>query len=210
MTLLKKYIFNLILEFHNDEAIFNKIDAKIGSGNFGTRIKAFFDDLSYEFDKIRFEEISKAIIVITEKFLKKVEGYFAVLISGYMMHFARSMHGLPYNVDNICTSMYLSSRKLAAENKLARNQKTFFDVLYAVCDWAYFNKELPVSQLLEGIEKTAKNALENSRLLKSKVWPARYLGTRAIGLYDSGALFIYLLIESFYRNWKEYELEKNK
>lgn len=210
MGFFKKYLFNLITFFAQEESQINQIDAQLSDGTFGSRINNFFQEVSCNLDTYDFNSPQKILADLADLFYHIVQGEFAVLFATLLINFAELTVNENYTPKSICINLYRSTLFLQNKYKIKINEKSFFDVLLPLSEWVSNHYDEPVDWILNGCLKKVTAILKKLQMIRSKIGLSRYLGKRAIGLYDSGALFIYFLLKIFQQTWSEVALEKNQ
>lgn len=129
MGFFKKYLFNLITFFAQEESQINQIDTQLSDGTFGSRINNFFQEVSCNLDTYDFNFPQKILADLADLFCYIVEGEFAVLFATFLMNFAELTVNENYTPKSICINLYRSTLFLQNKYKIKINEKSFFDVL---------------------------------------------------------------------------------
>ncbi|MEM9221358.1 MAG: dihydroxyacetone kinase subunit DhaL [Pseudomonadota bacterium] len=184
---------------HANEAEIEGLDRAIGDGDHYINIKRGADTIMELSGEMGDKPPSQALKAIAMKLMSTIGGASGPLVSSFFLAASKS-EGIdePWTPERVATFVTDGVAAIQSRGKADVGDKTMLDVLIplakALKEGVDAGKE-PAVLRTEAVE-TARNGVEATRDITARFGRAAFLGERAIGHIDPGAMSSYVIVRA--------------
>lgn len=207
----KNILINTANTIEDNVDYLTELDAKIGDGDHGVNMSKGFKMIKKKLSAEVFSDIGEMLITSGRVLLDQIGGAMGPLYGGGLVSAGMALKGKTTIAKNdlyILFSSILASVKSLGGAKLG--DKTMVDTLEPFV--AEYKKQMKKNDLIDTFKKAltkAKEGMESTRNMISKVGRSSRLLERSKGHIDVGAASSYLILKSFYKYLKNMKGAKN-
>ena len=182
-----------------------ELDARIGDGDHGVNMEKGFKRIAWKVEQTEAQDIGQILIESGKVLLNEIGGAMGPLYGGGFVKAGTALKGKKIlDKKDIATlfSLFLDSVKFLGQAKVG--DKTMVDTLEPFV--SKYREQIKdndiVTSFKAGLAK-AKEGMQSTRNMVSKVGRSSRLLERSRGHIDVGAVSSYLILEAFYRRIKD-------
>jgi len=186
-----------------------ELDARIGDGDHGVNMEKGFKRIAWKVEQTEAQDIGQILIESGKVLLNEIGGAMGPLYGGGFVKAGTALKGKKIlDKKDIATlfSLFLDSVKFLGQAKVG--DKTMVDTLEPFV--SKYREQIKdndiVTSFKAGLAK-AKEGMQSTRNMVSKVGRSSRLLERSRGHIDVGAASSYLILETFYRKIKDLKVQ---
>lgn len=198
----KKILLNIADTIENKVDYLTKLDAEIGDGDHGVNMNKGFKRIKEKLLGTNTEDIGEMLIISGKVLLNEIGGAMGPLYGGGFVKAGTVLKGKNC-IDKVeiydMFSAMLNSMNTIAPAKIG--DKTLVDTLEPFIN--EYEKQMKDNNLLSAFHKAlikAKEGMESTKDMISKIGRSSRLFERSIGHIDAGAASSYIILEAFYKS----------
>ena len=182
---------------HAREADIEGLDRAIGDGDHYINIKRGADTVAAMAEELNDKPPSEVLKAIAMKLLSTIGGASGPLISSFFLAGAKT-EGIdePWTAETIARLVDDGTAAIAKRGKASEGDKTMLDVLVPVARAMKENTDKNAAALRALAVETAEKGKDSTRDITARFGRAAFLGERAIGHIDPGAMSAYVIIKA--------------
>lgn len=182
----------------NDNIQYNKayltsLDQAIGDGDHGINMARGFKEVVAKISTTEYVNVSDLLKDVSMTLLSKTGGASGPIYGTAFMRMSTTLKGIEtINYEQFCLSLEAALEGMKQRGKANLGEKTLIDVWVPIIEYLKTRDDLDP----DGLEATAKMAMEATKDMEAKKGRAAYLRERSIGHLDPGSVSSYYIFSA--------------
>ncbi len=175
------------------------LDRAIGDGDHYHNVRRGIEALFETIPELEATESDKALRAIAMKLLSTVGGAAGPLFSSFFLAMSRTEGAAgDWDREAVARMFRAGVDGVQARGKAGLGDKTMLDVLIPVAETLESSvaEEIPTPELVERVKAVAGDGVRSTRDIAARFGRAAFLGERAVGHVDPGAMTCYVIVSA--------------